>query len=56
LRKLGVTKPQIAAALGNIIGLIVAPAGELATHKWLQTKTALDELTGYDYEGMNLQQ
>ena len=55
LAEFGLTKPQIAAALGNIIGRIAAPASEHATYSWLQNKTALGELIGYDYEGMDLQ-
>jgi transposase len=55
LAEFGFTKPQIAAALGNIIGRIAAPASEHATYSWLQNKTALGELIGYDYEGMDLQ-
>ena len=56
LRALGFNKPQIAAAVGNIIGRMAVPASELATHDWLQHRTALGELIDYDYEGMDLQQ
>ena len=56
LAELGLNRPQIAAAVGNIIGRIVAPASERATHDWLQHRSALGELNGYDYEGMDLQQ
>ena len=56
MRELGFTQPQIAAALGNVIGRMTVPASELATYTWLQRKTALGELIGYDYEGMDLQQ
>jgi len=55
LAEFGFTKPQIAAALGNIIGRIAAPASEHATYSWLQNKTALGQLIGYDFEGMDLQ-
>lgn len=55
LAQLGFNKPQIAAALGNVIGRMTQPASELATHAWLQHKTGLGELIGYDYEGMDLQ-
>ena len=55
LRALGLNQPQIAAALGNVIGRMAAPASELATHAWLQQTSALGELIGYDYEGMQLQ-
>ena len=55
LFELGFTKPQVAAALGNVIGRMAAPASELATYDWLQNRTALGDLIGYDYEGMDLQ-
>jgi transposase len=55
LAALGFNKPQIAAAMGNVIGRMAAPASELATHAWLQQTTALGELIDYDYEGMDLQ-
>jgi transposase len=55
LRALGLNQPQIAAALGNVIGRMAAPASELAPHAWLQQTSALGELIGYDYEGMQLQ-
>lgn len=55
LAELGFNGPQIAAALGNVIGRMVAPGSERATHGWLQNHTALGELLGYDYEGMDLQ-
>jgi transposase len=56
LIELGLSKPQIAAAVGNIIGRMAVPASELATYEWLRHRTALGELIGYDYEGMELQQ
>ncbi len=56
LAELGFNKPQIAAAVGNVIGRMAAPASELATYDWLQNRTALGELLGFDYEGMDLQQ
>ncbi len=56
LSDLGFNKPQIAAAVGNVIGRMAAPGSELATYSWLQNRTALGELIGYDYEGMDLQQ
>lgn len=56
LAELGFNKPQIAAALGNVIGRMAAPASELATYGWLQQRSALGELIGYDYEAMGLQQ
>jgi len=56
LAALGFNQPQIAAALGNVIGRMAAPASELATYGWLQHHSALGELIGYDYETMDLQQ
>ena len=55
LAALGFNKPQIAAAVGNVVGRMAAPASELATHAWLRETTALGELIGYDYESMDLQ-
>jgi transposase len=55
LAALGFNPPQIAAALGNVIGRMAAPASELATHAWLQQNSGLGELIGYDYESMQLQ-
>ncbi len=56
LRELGFNGPQIAAAVGNIVGRMAVPASELATHGWLRRRTALGELIDYDYEKMDLQQ
>ena len=56
LAEFGLSKPQIAAAVGNIVGRMAAPASELATFAWLRHRTALGELVGYDYEGMELHQ
>ena len=55
LAALGLNPRQIAAALGNVIGRMAAPLSELATHAWLQQTSALGELIGYDYEGMERQ-
>jgi transposase len=54
LRGLGFNRHQLAAALGNIIGRMTFPASELATHEWLQRRSALGELIDYDFEGMAL--
>ena len=54
LAELGLNRPQIAAAVGNIIGRMAHPGSELATHAWLQQRSALGELIGYDYEAMDL--
>ena len=55
LAALGLNRPQIAAALGNMVGRMAAPLSELATYAGLQQSSALGELIGYDYEGMELQ-
>jgi len=41
LTQLGFNKPQIAAALSNVIGRMTQPASELATHAWLQHNPSL---------------
>lgn len=53
LRDLGFNRHQRAAALGNIIGRMTAPGSEQATHRWLQQRSALGELLGYDFEGLS---
>ncbi|MFT6043692.1 MAG: hypothetical protein ACI8TV_001112 [Porticoccaceae bacterium] len=54
LKTLGFNQHQLAAALGNIIGRMAAPASELGTHGWLQATSGLGDLIDYDFEGMNL--
>jgi transposase len=54
LAELGLNRPQIAAAIGNIVGRMAHPASELATHAWLQQRSALGELLGFDFESMDL--
>ena len=54
LAELGLNRPQIAAAIGNIVGRIAYPTSELATHAWLQQRSALGELIGFDFESMDL--
>jgi len=55
LRALGFTQPQMAAALGNIVARVAAPASERATHHWLQQISGLGELIDYHYEDMPLE-
>lgn len=55
LKELGFTQPQMAAALGNIVGRVASPASELATHHWLQQTSGLGELIDYHYEDMPLE-
>lgn len=54
LAELGFNRPQIAAAVGNIIGRMAHPGSELATHTWLQKRSALGELIDFDFETMDL--
>ena len=54
LASLGLNRPQIAAAVGNVIGRMAHPGSELATHAWLQQRSGLGELLGYDFEAMDL--
>ena len=54
LSELGLNRPQIAAALGNIIGRMAQPGSELATHAWLGDTSGLGELIDYDFQAMDL--
>ncbi|BBO79857.1 transposase [Desulfosarcina ovata subsp. sediminis] len=51
---LGYNNHQIAAAIGSIVGRMAVPGSELSTHYWLQNRSGLGELIGYDYESMSL--
>ncbi len=54
LSELGLNRPQIAAALGNIVGRMAQPGSELATHAWLRDTSALGELIDCDFPAMDL--
>lgn len=54
LKDLGFNTPQTAAALGTIIGRACKPGSELATHSWLQERSALGELIDYDFDKLSL--
>lgn len=54
LAELGFNRPQIAAAVGNIVGRMAHPGSELATHAWLRQRSALGELIDFDFETMDL--
>jgi len=54
LAELGFNRPQIAAAVGNIIGRMAHPGSELATHAWLQKRSALGDLIDFDFETLDL--
>ena len=54
LSELGLNRPQIAAALGNIVGRMAQPGSELATHAWLRDTSGLSELIDFDFQAMDL--
>jgi transposase len=54
LKSLGLTKMQLALALGMIAGRMIAPGSERATHRWLLNRSALDELLGIDLSNVSL--
>jgi transposase len=51
---LGFNGPQRAAAIGSLIGRMTAPGSELATHHWLQQRSALGELIDFDFTTLDL--
>ena len=54
LQALGFNRHQLPAALGLIVGRMVYPGSELATHGWLQQRSGLGELLGYDFSATAL--
>jgi hypothetical protein len=54
LVELGFNRHQLSAAIGTIIGRMVQPGSELATHQWLQQRSGLGELLDHDFSGMDL--
>ncbi len=54
LKSLGLTKMQLALALGMIAGRMIAPGSERATHQWLLNRSGLDELMGVDLSDVSL--
>jgi transposase len=54
LEALGFNHNQLHAAMGNIVGRMVLPGSELSTHEWLQQRSALGELLGFEYEKQGL--
>lgn len=54
LKELKFTGPQIAAAMGTIIGRMCQPGSELSTHYWLQNKSGLGELIDHDFNKTSL--
>lgn len=49
LGALGFNSPDLAAAIGSIIGRMINPGSERDTHRWLQNNTALGELIDHDF-------
>ncbi|MCW8178080.1 hypothetical protein, partial [Verminephrobacter aporrectodeae] len=54
LAQLGLNRPQIAAAVGNVVARMALPCSELATHAWLKDQSALGELLEFDFQAMDL--
>ncbi len=54
LQELGLNGPQTSAAIGTIIGRACEPGSELATHRWLQERSGLGELIGFDFNNLSL--
>jgi transposase len=54
LRGAGFNRVSLAAAVGQIVARIAHPASERATHRWLQRRSALGELWGFEFERMSL--
>lgn len=54
LRSLGLSRSQLAVALGVIAGRMIVPGSERATHQWLQNFTGLDELMDVDFSSVSL--
>jgi transposase len=49
LQALGLNTQQLPVAIGLIIGRMIKPGSELATHEWLQHQSGLGELLGHDF-------
>ena len=54
LKELKFNRKQINTAIGSIVGRLVAPGSEHATHRFLQNQSALDELLGCDFQQLKL--
>ena len=54
LGELGFTGPQVALAIGSIIGRACHPASERETHRWLQDQSGLGELLDHNFEDGSL--
>ena len=56
LTALGFNQPQLAAAIGTLVGRMVSPGSELYTHGWLSQHSGLGELIEHDFETTSLMQ
>lgn len=56
LGALGLSKTEIALALGSIIGRAVNPDSELSTYAWLRRESGLGELIDFDFGNSSLYQ
>jgi len=56
LAQLGFNRHPLGAAIGAIVGRMVHPGSELATHQWLQQRSGLGELLDYDFAALDLNQ
>ena len=54
--KVGLNGIECSCAIGNIIGRMAVPGGELPTWTWLRERSALGELLDVDFEGIALSQ
>jgi transposase len=54
LVELGFNRHQLSAAIGTLVGRMVQPGSELATHQWLQQRSGLGELLDYDFSDLDL--
>jgi len=54
LVELGFNRHQLSAAIGTIVGRLVQPGSEWATHQWLQQRSGLGELLDYDFGALDV--
>jgi len=54
LAELGFNRHPLAAAIGTLVGRLVQPGSEWATHPWLQQRSGLGELLGYDFSALDV--
>jgi transposase len=54
LESVGMNAGQRACAMGSIVGRMACPGSELATWRWLRSRSALGELVDVDFEGVPL--